>query len=91
MMSIQEAALRLGLTPSAVYKLCRAGCLPYYRLGPRGGKVLLKPDDVADYLESCRVETPSGSTLPLKHLNWPSPGSPPPKAARVRTGKSTSI
>lgn len=90
MLTIAEAALRLGLTASGVYKLCRAGRLVHYRVGARKGKVLLKAEDVDAYLESCRVETPSGALLPLKHLAWPSPDSPPPKAAHPRRPRNAS-
>lgn len=55
-MTVAEAAQRLEITPSLVYKLCREGRLPHRRLGFGRGVIRLTEEDVAAYLEACRVE-----------------------------------
>lgn len=55
-MTVAEAAARLEITPALVYKLCREGRLPHRRLGFGRGVIRLTEEDIAAYLEACRVE-----------------------------------
>ncbi len=69
MLSIREAALRLGISPDAVYELCRAGRLAHYRLGVHGGRLMIAEPDLAAYLESCRVEAATARPrMTLRHV-----------------------
>ena len=57
MLTVKQAAVRSGLSPSLIYALCAERRLPHLRLGKRGrrGRVLIEESDLAAFLESCRV------------------------------------
>ena len=61
-----EVARRLGIKRSAVYALAASGRLICYRVGASGGAVRFHPDDLTNYLQSCRSagtpETSAGAT-----------------------------
>ena len=52
MMSINEAAVELGVSPKTVYRLVSDHKIGHYRIG---GKVVLSRQDITDYLASVRV------------------------------------
>jgi len=56
-LTVKQAAVRSGLSPSLVYALCAERRLPHLRLGKRGrrGRVLIEESDLAAFMESCRV------------------------------------
>jgi excisionase family DNA binding protein len=57
LLTVAQAAARLGLQPSTVYDLC-AGARPHLehvRVGPGRGKILVPAPAVAAYLDRCRV------------------------------------
>jgi excisionase family DNA binding protein len=54
LLTIAEAALQLGISPSSVRNLVARGRLPSYRPLPRC--VRLDPADLARFRESCRIE-----------------------------------
>lgn len=62
LLTVPDAARRLGITPDAVYRLCRSSALAHYRVGARGGRILIRERDLRRYLRGCRVEaaTPKG-------------------------------
>ena len=62
LLTVAQAAARLGLTPDCVYRLCRSNRIGHFRLGQKGGAIKLRPADVRRYLRSCLVEpaTPRG-------------------------------
>lgn len=69
LLTVREAAARLGLSPDAVYELCRAGKLAHYRLGVHGGRLMVAEADLAAYLESCRVESATSKPrMTLRHV-----------------------
>ena len=53
MLTVKQAAIRLGVSASRTYELVERREIAHYRVGT---KILLSEDDVAAYLESCRVE-----------------------------------
>lgn len=52
MLSVLEAARHLGVSPRTVYDLAApGGPIPCHRVGRR---ILFSPEDLAEYLQSCR-------------------------------------
>ena len=71
MLSVKEAAIRLGISLSKMYALVEQRQIAHYRLG---GKILLQEADLEVYLKQCRVEaggegTPSRPAGPFTHLD----------------------
>jgi hypothetical protein len=50
-LNVQEAAEQIGLSPDAIYDLCRLGVLGHRRVGPRRGRIQITPEHVAAYLQ----------------------------------------
>lgn len=71
-MTVAEAAKKIGISTSKIYQLAAARRISHYRVG---GKPIFSDDDVAAFLASCRVgvATPAAtthrSTIKLKHLH----------------------
>ena len=57
LMTVKEVARRLRVSTSLVYQLVDAGKLGCHRIGNGRGAIRIRPEDVADYLETCRAET----------------------------------
>ena len=66
MLTIKEAAMRLGISPSAVRKLINQGKLPHYR--PCPAAIRLKETDVDAYLESTRCDIEPVMTEEVKAM-----------------------
>lgn len=56
MLTIKQAAERLGLNPETVRAMAKSGALPCYRVGPRHGRIRINAEDCDRYLRACRVE-----------------------------------
>jgi excisionase family DNA binding protein len=54
-MTVAEAARRLEVTPSLVYRLCRRGMLPHARVGVGRGAIRISEADLAAFLGRRRV------------------------------------
>jgi len=54
-LTIGQAAERLNISRRTVYDLCRSGKLPHYRIGIGRGTIRIAADDIAAFLEACRV------------------------------------
>lgn len=56
-LTVRQAALASGLSPSLIYALCAEPKLPHLRCGAKGrrGRILIDEADLAAFLESCRV------------------------------------
>ena len=69
MLTIQQAAERLGVSDSLLYELCSTGLLPHYRMGRKGkrGRLLIEEADLSTFLASCRHEA-TVEVPPLKHI-----------------------
>jgi excisionase family DNA binding protein len=73
MMSVREAAVALGISPTSVRLLMRRGELPYHR--PTRGRVVIAEADVAAHLERTRHQGISPA-VPLRRVSL-DPGTRP--------------
>lgn len=66
MLSVRQAAERIGVSAALVYGWVGAGLLAHYRLGGRGkrGKILVDEADVAAFLVTRRVAPRSQTQKP---------------------------
>lgn len=57
LLTIKEAAQRVGVSPSLVYEWCREQLLAHYRFGGKGrrGRILIAPSDLEAFMRQCRV------------------------------------
>ena len=67
MLTVTDVAQWLSVSSSLVYQLVEAGKLPVYRIGNGRGAIRFQPQDISDYIESCRSE-PSQPPSPLRKL-----------------------
>jgi len=73
LLSVQEAAELLSVSPTTVYGLCRRKLIRHVRIGLGRGSVRIEEQDLEDYLRGRAVnpEEPPPSTLSrrqFKHL-----------------------
>lgn len=69
MLTVAQAAERLGISDSLVYELCASGALPHVRLGRPGrrGVIRLDPVDLDAFLASQKVgSTATAARAPPK-------------------------
>jgi excisionase family DNA binding protein len=61
-LNVKEAATRLEISPSLCYALIAEGRLPCRRIGRKGrrGKIVLREEDLARFMESVKVEAEAG-------------------------------
>ncbi len=67
LLTVDEVAGILRVSPSTVYRRIQAGELPAVKLGHR--QVRIKPEDLAAYIEAHRIETdqrPTPEDEPVK-------------------------
>lgn len=71
LLSVKEAARRLGLSSSLVYSLCAFGLIRHFRHGRPGkrGTIRISEEAIAEYQESCRSERPPAPPMELKHIH----------------------
>ena len=71
-MKVPEVADRLRVSASTIYNLVEAGKFPCYRIGTGRRAIRFTEEQIAAFLESCKV-TPAAS-LPegLRHIRLPS-------------------
>jgi excisionase family DNA binding protein len=69
LLSVIEAAERIGVSESLVYQWVEERRIPHYRLGGKGkrGKVMIEEADLSAFLASCRHEA-KPDVPPLKHI-----------------------
>ena len=68
MLTPKQAADRIGVSTSLIYQWCKEGLLECFRFGGKGkrGKVLIDPEALDRFLESCKQQPkPSVS---LRHI-----------------------
>ena len=70
MLSVKEAAKRMGVSASKLYQLASERKVAHFRIG---GKIVFLESDLEAYLLACRIE-PKGRTSspppgPFKNLN----------------------
>ncbi len=59
MVSVREAAERLGIAISTLYDLVRQKKIAHHRVGTGRGRILFNEEDLSAYLASCKVEAES--------------------------------
>jgi excisionase family DNA binding protein len=59
LLSINEAAPIIGISPCSLRLLIHAGKIRYMRIGPNAGMYRLRREWLAEYLESC-IHEPAG-------------------------------
>jgi excisionase family DNA binding protein len=73
-LTVRQAAERLGISQSLVYSLIAGRKLRYCRVGNGRGRLRIPEDAIGEYLARCTFETeeerkPSSASTPkLKHL-----------------------
>lgn len=75
-----DVAVRLGLSPNAVYLLLNSGKLGSYRVGPGGGRHRISEGHLDAYLRSCE----SGPGAEKAQAQPPPPAAPPAYGCRGR-------
>jgi hypothetical protein len=70
-LTVAQAAKAAHISPSSIYEACDRKLLAHHRMSGTGrrGKILIRPEDLAAFIASCRVEV--GETeieMPLRHL-----------------------
>jgi excisionase family DNA binding protein len=72
MLTVRQAAERLGISDSLVYEWCAEGLLPHYRFGGRGrrGRILIEETELEAFLANCRQERRQvvKPIPPLRHI-----------------------
>jgi hypothetical protein len=83
MLTVKQAATRIGVSEALVYGWCSVGLLPHFRLGGRGkrGGIRIAEPDLETFLQGCRVgqdepqsvaaPTPVPKRISLRHLRLP--------------------
>jgi excisionase family DNA binding protein len=56
MLSVREAAERLGVAASTIYDLVQRRRLGHHRVGTGRGRILFMEEDLSAFLDSCKVE-----------------------------------
>jgi len=85
MKNVKEAVKVLGISQSKLYEFVAARRIAHYRIG---GKILFADEDLAVYLQGCRVERAEEKTpllrphVRLKHLRE-HPSARPPASTSV--------
>jgi excisionase family DNA binding protein len=59
LLTVKEVARRLRVSQSLVYQLVDTGRLGCHRIGNGRGAIRMRPEDVTNYLQSCRAEANS--------------------------------
>ena len=54
LLTAKEVARELRVSVSLVYQLVESGRLACHRIGNGRGAIRIRPEDVANYLQSCR-------------------------------------
>jgi excisionase family DNA binding protein len=63
-MTVREAAARLEVSESLIYRLCATGQLPHRRIGTRRGTIRIDAEDLTALSEACRREKPPETGSP---------------------------
>ena len=55
MLTVKQAAERLGVSPTTVYGLCQRRWLPHVRIGLGRGAVRIREEDLEEYVRGATV------------------------------------
>lgn len=69
LVTVKQAAERIGVSDSLVYEWCANGLLKHYRFGGKGkrGCIRIEQADLDVFLAEC-VQRPKLPDIPLKHI-----------------------
>ena len=84
MLTVKQAAERLGVSPALIYALCRRRAIDHLRLGLGRGAVRISEEALAEFQDRCtaRIVGGGGSVRP--------PVLPPLRHVRLSGGTSVS-
>ncbi len=71
MLSVKQAAERLGVSAALVYALCAKNRIRHERHGLGRGTIRIPEEALNEYRKACLVEAKEGgavASLPLKHI-----------------------
>jgi excisionase family DNA binding protein len=72
-LTVKQVAERLQVSQAVVYQLCAGRMIRHHRVGAGRGTIRIREEDLAAFVEGCRVEPhPSTSAGTLKHISMPS-------------------
>jgi excisionase family DNA binding protein len=71
MLSVKQAAERLGVSPKLVYALCAGRKIAHERYGLGRGTIRIPEDALEEYRRAARVGPGSPTPVPLRHLRSP--------------------
>jgi excisionase family DNA binding protein len=60
----RDVAAQIGISPAAVYELCKAGLIGYRRVGAKGGRLRFEQADVDAYLAATKIEAVPKESMP---------------------------
>lgn len=72
LLSVSEAAGRLGISAQLVYALCARGKIVHERFGLGRGTIRISEEALEQYRRESRVESSASTPVPFKHLSPPS-------------------
>ncbi|MGV3485372.1 MAG: helix-turn-helix domain-containing protein [Planctomycetaceae bacterium] len=75
LLTINQAAAKLGLHSCSVRQLCHDGKLRFMRFGPNNGRYRIRPEWIDAYLDSCIQEPGPGVQPNRKRRSIDSPAS----------------
>ncbi len=67
-LSVAEAATKVGCSQRTIYRLCRDGGLPHYRVGVGRGVIRIRFTDLQQYQRACRTLSADISAKRRKYL-----------------------
>lgn len=68
MFTVNEVAEQLRVSRSVVYALIDAGKLVSHRIGLGRGTIRVAEEDLAAYLDACKVQQPQVRNQRLRHI-----------------------
>lgn len=68
MLTVKEAAQKLGISPSLVYGLCAAGKIRHERFGLGRGTIRISIEALSEYRREAEHKPALAVAVPLKHI-----------------------
>jgi excisionase family DNA binding protein len=68
LLTVAEAAARLGVSPRTLYRLCEEGKLPHQHIGSGRGTIRIRPEDVVALERKTTEHGKPKSKVTLEHL-----------------------
>jgi excisionase family DNA binding protein len=68
LLTVAEAADRLGVSPRTLYRLCAEGQLPHQHVGSGRGTIRIRPEDLAVFAQKAAKHAKPKNRITLEHL-----------------------